>query len=163
MRRFAATAGLLLMAASPAAAMTLESHDFEPGTTIPTEYTCDGENTSPALSWSDLPEGTKSLALIVEDPDAPGGVWVHWVVYNVPAERGGLGRGEKAGTEAGTSFGKAGYGGPCPPEGDIGHRYFFRLYALDVLMPEVRDAAALKKAMKDHVLAQAETMGRYAR
>lgn len=157
--------------ASGAAKLELTSPAFEPGAAIPAKYTCQGEDLSPALSWSGLPQGTQSLALIVDDPDAPMGTWVHWVVYNLPGDASGLTEGASqgsasssnlpAGTKQGkTSFGRADYGGPCPPSGE--HHYFFKLYALDVkLENEGLDKDGLLKAMEGHILAQGELVGVY--
>lgn len=137
---------------------------------IPKEETCDGANHSPQLAWSSAPEKTKSFALIADDPDAPGKTWVHWVVFNLPPSARGLPEnvppqetiagGGKQGTN---DFGKLGYGGPCPPSGT--HRYYFKLYALDVELP--LDSSATKdkllKAMEGHVLAEGQLMGKYQR
>ena len=155
------------------AALSLTSPDFAHGASIPAKYTCRGENHSPALQWSAdaLPNGVKSLALIVEDPDAPGGMFAHWVLYNLPPDTTGLvegvspaGSAESAlpqGAQEGPNdFRKTGYGGPCPPSGQ--HRYFFRLYALDTTISgRGLDRAALLKAMDGHVLGQGELMGVY--
>lgn len=149
--------------------MKISSPAFKEGDSIPVEYTCDGRNISPELDWQNVPAGTKSLALIVEDPDAPSGTWVHWVVDNIPPESHSLLISAQGAAQLTNSFGKTGYGGPCPPKGKGPHRYFFRLYALDNklnLYPE-NDAASLKKWMKGqmwvrvHILATAELMGRY--
>jgi len=152
--------------------MTIQvtSPAFSEGGSIPSKYTCDGPNISPPLKWASIPDGTKSIALIVDDPDAPRGDWVHWVAYDmpsgvkelperVPPERM-LGNGGRQGTN---DFGKIGYGGPCPPSGT--HRYFFKVYALDKLLGLAPGAtkAQLLKAMDTHVLAQGQLMGRYAR
>ena len=152
--------------------LTLTSSGFQSKGTIPKRYTCDGENTSPPLAWTGVPPGTKSLALIVDDPDAPDPArpkmtWVHWVLYNLPPADGGLPEGVSApALPPGTLPGKndwqaAGYGGPCPPIGR--HRYFHKLYALDVALPDLRQPAkaALEAAMKGHILAQAELVGTY--
>lgn len=141
---------------------------------IPPEYTCDGQDISPELSWSDVPDGTKSLALIMDDPDAPDPAapkitWVHWVLYNIPPSATGLRRGVKsrdlpAGTQEGlNNWNRTGYGGPCPPIGR--HRYFYKLYALDVELPDLKTPTkeALEKAMASHILAQAELIGTYQR
>ncbi|MCI0656047.1 MAG: YbhB/YbcL family Raf kinase inhibitor-like protein, partial [Acidobacteria bacterium] len=119
--------------------MKIESAAFAPEVTIPSRHTCDGEDLSPPLTWADPPEGTKSFALISDDPDAPGGTWVHWVVWNIPASSRGLAQGVPTsaqwadGTRQGiTDFRRVGYGGPCPPSGT--HRYFFHLYALDAML-----------------------------
>lgn len=143
----------------------LESPAFVDGQPIPTLYTCQGENISPPLTWGDPPEGTRSFALIMEDPDAPGGTWVHWVIYSLPAEMRSLPADFQPGEEvpirlARNSWGKRAYGGPCPPAG--AHRYVFQLYALDtILEQDIADKTALLKAMEGHVLAYAELMGTY--
>jgi Raf kinase inhibitor-like YbhB/YbcL family protein len=141
---------------------------------IPSKHTCDGQDTSPALQWSGVPSGTKSLALIVEDPDAPDPaapqrVWGHWVLYNLPADSGGLPESVTAaqlpeGTQQGANdWQRIGYGGPCPPIGR--HRYFHRLYALDTVLPQLGqpDKSALREAMEGHVLGEAELIGTYQR
>ena len=158
-------------AARAAAGFRIESAAFTQGATIPKRYTCSGENISPALIWTQPPAGTRSLALIVEDPDAPAGTWTHWVVYNLPARTRALephrpkgGNLPGGGLQGITSFGSAGYGGPCPPPGPA-HRYFFRLYALDTML-SLKPAAAKQdvlRAMKGHILAKAELMGRFKR
>jgi Raf kinase inhibitor-like YbhB/YbcL family protein len=155
-------------------ALTLTSTAFTAGGSIPSKYTCDGANVSPPLSWAGLPPATKSLALIVDDPDAPDPAapqttWVHWVVYDIPPDVPGLP--EAAGQQArpgGARVGlndwkKAGYGGPCPPIGR--HRYFYKLYALDVVLPDLGHPtkAALEKAMQKHILEHAELVGTYQR
>lgn len=148
----------------------LTAADFQPGASIPAVHTCDGADTSPALSWSGAPPGTKSLALIVDDPDAPDPkapktTWVHWVLYNIPAHASGLPtavRDLPAGTQVGVNdFKKNAYGGPCPPVGR--HRYFHKLYALDTVLPDLGHAskAQLEHAMRGHVLAKAELVGTY--
>ena len=152
--------------------LTLTSPAFAAGGEIPKVYTCEGDDISPALGWSGVPAGAASLALIVDDPDAPDPaapqrVWVHWVLYNLPADSQGL-RAEIApndlpkGTRQGTNdWQRTGYGGPCPPTGR--HRYFHKLYALDSVL-ELPDGASKKQledAMKGHVLAQAELIGTY--
>ncbi|BCU06288.1 YbhB/YbcL family Raf kinase inhibitor-like protein [Allochromatium tepidum] len=154
-------------------ALVLKSDAFVDGGSIPRDYTCDGEDRSPPLSWENLPEGTRSLALIVDDPDAPDPaaprmVWDHWILYNIPPECGGLPEeaarhGLPEGTGQGiNSWGRTGYGGPCPPIGR--HRYFHRLYALDVRLPEALGTPGkddLLLAMDDHILAHAELVGTY--
>jgi Raf kinase inhibitor-like YbhB/YbcL family protein len=153
-------------------AMTLTSPSFEAGREIPQRHTCEGQDVSPALHWADLPAGTRSLALVVDDPDAPDPkapkkTWVHWVVYDIPATASGLPEGAAAGSlpsgarVAKNDFGGAKWGGPCPPIGR--HRYFFKLYALDATLPPdgVATKAALEKAMQGHILAQAQLMGTY--
>ncbi len=137
---------------------------------IPAHYTCDGDDVSPPLSWGDVPEGARSLALIADDPDAPGKTWVHWVIYNLPPDTRELPedmRRDKTlpnGARQGKNdFNKIGYGGPCLPGGT--HRYFFRIYALDREM-DLEPGATKKKLlqeMEDHILAQGELMGKYGR
>lgn len=154
--------------------MILQSSAFAPQGEIPKRYTCDGDNVSPPLSWSDLPAGTKSLALIVDDPDAPDPAapkmtWVHWVLYNMPPSAAGLAENVHAdqlpvGTLQGVNdWKKTAYGGPCPPIGR--HRYFHKLYALDVELPDLGKAtkAVLEKAMAGHVLESKELIGTYRR
>lgn len=146
-------------------AITLTSSAFTEGGTIPKKHTCDGEDVSPALSWSGLPDGTRSLALIMDDPDAPAGTWVHWVIYDLPPDLSGLQEGTQGlGVEGTTSFRKQMYGGPCPPRGKP-HRYYFKLYALDTVLGLKSGAtkAELEKAMQGHILAQGQLMGRYGR
>ena len=146
------------------------SPSFKEGEMIPKQFTCDGRDVSPRLSWSGVPAGTKSIALICDDPDAPAGTWVHWVVYDIPADAGGLPEGAgttgglPAGAKQGTNdFHKIGYGGPCPPRGT--HRYFFKVYALDALLPlrEGASKAEVEKAMQGLILAQGRLMGNYRR
>lgn len=152
--------------------LKLESAAFAEGEAIPKKYTCEGEDVSPPLAWTGIPEGTKSLVLIVDDPDAPDPkapkmTWVHWVLYNVPPDMAGLAEGAGAsGLPAGAMSGlnnwkRQGYGGPCPPIGR--HRYFFKLYALDTLLTGLKlpDKAAVEAAMKNHVLGHATLMGTY--
>ncbi len=129
---------------------------------IPVKYTCSGEDINPPLSIRGIPEGTKTLVLIMDDPDAPMGTWVHWVVYNIPPVEI-VGENSVPGQQALNSFGKIDYGGPCPPIGT--HRYFFKVYALDTsLTPSSKWAKAdVVKAMKGHVLAEAELMGLFSR
>lgn len=149
----------------------LRSTAFREGASIPRRHTCDGADLSPPLAWEGLPEGTVSLALICDDPDAPAGTWVHWVLVDLPAETRelaeGLPKDERlpGGAVQGTSsFRRTGYGGPCPPEGPA-HRYFFKIYALDRklrLGPDATKADALE-AMEGHILAQGRLMGKYGR
>ena len=150
--------------------MELTSSAFEEGGSIPSLYTCDGKDISPPLRWSGAPEGTKSFGLIADDPDAPVGTWVHWVLWNLPAAAAELKEGFPTtphlsdGTLQGRSdFGRNGYGGPCPPSGT--HRYFFKLYALDTALALKAGAtkSKLEAAMKGHALAQATLMGVYQR
>jgi Raf kinase inhibitor-like YbhB/YbcL family protein len=149
---------------------TITSSAFSEGGMIPGKHTCDGSDISPDLSWEGVPEDTKSLALICDDPDAPMGTWVHWVLFNIPASEKGLpakivadatlSNGALHGTN---DFRRLGYGGPCPPGGT--HRYYFKLYALDTVLP--LDAGATKAkveaSMAGHILGQAQLMGKYKR
>jgi len=148
----------------------ITSSVFDEGGMIPAKYTCDGDDVSPPLAWEQIPEGTKSIALICDDPDAPVGTFVHWVVWNLPADTkelaenvpaddalpGGAGQGR-------TDFGRIGYGGPCPPSGT--HRYFFKIYALDAVLdlPAGARKSDLVKAMQDHTLGQGQLVGKYKR
>jgi Raf kinase inhibitor-like YbhB/YbcL family protein len=164
---------LLLSASSAKAqgsAIGLTSPAFDHGAMIPTKYTCDGQNVSPPLEWTSVPTGTMSFAIICDDPDAPMGTWVHWIYYDIPANAKGLpedvGPQEhpKCGGTQGTSdFGSIGYGGPCPPGGT--HRYFFKSYALDVMLDLAPGAtkSEVVKSMKGHILEKLELMGRYKR
>jgi len=152
----------------------LTSDAFEDGRTIPTRHTCEGNDVSPPLAWSDPPDGTTSFALIVDDPDAPGRTWDHWLVYDLPRHARELPEGvgpaqrlEHLGEAAQgrNDFGNTGWGGPCPPPGDDSHRYSFRLHALDAVLgldPGVAKPA-LEEAMEGHVLATAELTGRFGR
>jgi Raf kinase inhibitor-like YbhB/YbcL family protein len=153
-------------------ALSLTSPVFKQNGPIPKLYTCQGKDVSPALTWSGLPSGTKSVALIVDDPDAPDPaapkrVWVHWVLYNMPPDATGLREGVNAtglppGTRQGrTDWDRTGYGGPCPPIGR--HRYFHKLYALDVVLPDLKQPtkATLMDAMEGHILGEAELIGTY--
>ena len=154
-------------------AIAISSPAFPAGGTIPAKYTADGPDLSPPLAWTAAPETTKSLVLIVDDPDAPGGTWVHWVLVGIPPDRHGLPEGVETSAKPGglggaingkNTFGKTGWGGPSPPPGPA-HRYVFKLYALDTVLapgPDVTKESALK-AMKGHVLAEAELIGRYKR
>lgn len=149
--------------------MSITSPSFVQGSEIPVRHTCDGLNTSPSITWAGVPPGTKSLALIADDPDAPQMTWVHWVLYNIPATASGLpedgsGKNLPAGTLQGTNdWHRTSYGGPCPPTGK--HRYYFKLFALDCALPDLKNPtkAALEKAMHGHVLEQASLMGVYQR
>ena len=142
---------------------------FPDGGMIPVVHTCEGADLSPSLEWSGQPGDSKSFALIVDDPDAPAGTWNHWLLWDIPASVGALRQGAKAGSlgVSGTNdFGKPGYGGPCPPKGHGPHRYFFRLYALDVASLNLRPGARRKdldRALHGHVLAETQYMGRYER
>jgi len=153
-------------------ALSLSSSSFAGQGEIPAKYTCEGDDVSPPLAWSDLPAGTKSLALIVDDPDAPDPrapktTWVHWVVYNIPPTASGLAEATKKDTlprgasEGLNDWGRPGYGGPCPPVGR--HRYFFKLHALDTTLSGLGSArkAEVERAMDGHVLDRAELIGTY--
>ena len=155
-------AALIIQLISPA---------FAEGGTIPVKHTCDGEDLSPPLQWRNVPQGTKSLALISDDPDAPGRTFVHWVIYNIPPTTEGLPEGIPAtetlsdGARQGTNdFQHVGYGGPCPPKGKP-HRYIFKLYALDIelSLPPGATAQDLAKAMEGHILAKGQLIGMYQR
>jgi Raf kinase inhibitor-like YbhB/YbcL family protein len=144
---------------------TLSSSAFKHGAAVPRRHTCDGEDVSPALAWSGVPEGTRSLALVVDDPDAPGRTFLHWLAWGLEPEAGSLGEGEAAPVEGTNDFGSTGYRGPCPPPGHGPHRYFFRLHALGAPV-DVRGGAGrdeLERAIRDHQLGTAELMGTYER
>jgi Raf kinase inhibitor-like YbhB/YbcL family protein len=147
--------------------MTIQitSAAFIEGGKIPRLYTCDDQNASPSLAWTGVPTNTVSLALIMDDPDAPSGTWVHWVLYNLPADTAGLEDGKNGGGIDGKNdFNKLGYGGPCPPRGS-NHRYYIKLYALDIKL-ELKSGATkaqVESAMRGHMLAQGQLMGRYGR
>lgn len=152
-------------------AISITSTAFTEGGTIPKKYTCDGENRSPDLSWNGVPSGVQSLALIADDPDAPSGTFVHWVLYNMPADLAGLPEGvpgtgtvQGIGTQGTNGARRTGYMGPCPPKGNP-HRYYFKLYALDIKLnlKEGASKAHVEKAMQGHVLAQGQLMGKYGR
>ena len=150
--------------------IVVTSSAFGEGDRIPSDFTCDGVNMSPPIEWSGVPANTGSLAVIVDDPDAPSGNWVHWLVYDLSPSLtqlpAGIPKGERlsgGGLQGRTDFGALGYGGPCPPKGT--HRYFFKVYALDAMLnlkPGVTKADLLK-AMEGRILGQGELMGRYSR
>jgi len=151
-------------------AITMTSSAFTEGALIPKKHTCDAEDISPDLKWSGVPREAKSLALICDDPDAPAGTWVHWVLFNIPAEAGALAAGippeavlDSGARQGKNDFRKLGYGGPCPPGGT--HRYFFKLYALDTVLSLESGStkAQLVAAMKGHILAEGQLMGKYKR
>jgi len=144
---------------------------FEKGGAIPEQYTCDGADLSPPLSWSNIPEGTETIALICDDPDAPVGTWVHWVLYNLPAEIQSLDEGlatsgqlTSGAYQGRNDFGKLGYGGPCPPGGSK-HRYYFKVYALSTTLALApgSNKADLLTAMEGHILAEGQLKGKYKR
>lgn len=150
--------------------MELKSLVFDAGGSIPKKYTCDGPDLSPPLIWNTVPDRTQSLALICDDPDAPMGVWVHWVIFNLPADARELPEGVPPqkmlpnGAKQGLNdFRRIGYGGPCPPSGE--HRYFFKLFALDAKLDLEAGAkkADLLKAMEGHILSESKLMGKYRR
>ncbi len=148
----------------------ISSNAFENGGFLPKKYTCDGENISPHLKWSNIPQGTKSFAIINDDPDAPMGTWVHWVIYNIPVSVVELPdnippsqRLSNGAVQGKNSLGKIGYGGPCPPSGT--HRYFFKIYALDKILdlPVGATKEELLRAIKGHILAEGQIYGKYSR
>ncbi|HUI87152.1 MAG TPA: YbhB/YbcL family Raf kinase inhibitor-like protein [Anaerolineales bacterium] len=150
--------------------LSISSPAFKNGAAIPAMYTCISKDVSPALAWSSQPSATKSFALIMDDPDAPGGTWVHWVIYNIPASAHGLPEAaptkvqlDDGSLNGANSWGHLGYGGPCPPSGT--HRYFFKLYALDTMLdlPSGASKQKLLAAMQDHILAQGELMGTFSK
>ena len=148
----------------------ITSSAFRNGEAIPVDYSCNGKGISPSLTWTEPPAGTQSFALIMDDPNAPGGTWVHWVLYNIPASSRGLSEGLPAdanlsdgSVQGKTSAGSTGYHGPCPPSGT--HHYFFKLYALDTAIPSSTnvDKKALLTAMDGHMLAGIQLMGTFSR
>lgn len=145
--------------------MKITSSAFKHGENIPKKYTCDGENMNPPLTISDPPDGTESFALIVDDPDAPGGTWVHWIVWDIPEDTREIPERVEFASQGMTDFGSVGYGGPCPPSGF--HTYRFKLYALDFkygrLFEVPPTTEAIEDMMKGHILAQAELDGEYKR
>jgi len=152
-------------------ALEIKSSAFSDGENIPAKYTCSSTDVSPQLEWSDVPKGTKSFVLICDDPDAPSGDWVHWVIYNIPADQTSLEENVSKLSrladdifQGKNDFGNAGYGGPCPPPGRP-HRYFFKIYALDTVLSlkERIEKKDLLEAMEGHILAEAKIMGLYKR
>ncbi len=141
--------------------MRIESPAFEEGEMIPKRYTCQGEDINPELRFSEVPDGTKSLALIVEDPDAPMGIWIHWVLKNIDANVRKIEENSVVGEQVRNSFGKEDYGGPCPPSGT--HRYYFRLYALNKENMEAENVDELKEEIERHKIEEAILMGRYSK
>ncbi len=151
--------------------ISISAEAFKAGGTIPAEYTCDGDDVSPSLSWEGTPASVKSITLIMDDPDAPGRTFVHWVLFNIPASTKGLPKGIPKNKTLGdgsrqgiTDFGGVGYGGPCPPPGKP-HRYYFKIYALDTVLnlPPGSSKADVEKAMAGHILAKGELVGKYGR
>jgi len=149
--------------------LTLSSSAFNNGSAIPRRFTCDGENLSPALTWSGAPESARSFVLIADDPDAPSGTFTHWVLYDVPGPTQSLAEGQKpggAGLSGKNDFAKTGYGGPCPPRGHGTHRYTFTLSALDLAslgLPAGASRDQVESRMRGHVVATAKVTGRYER
>ncbi len=144
---------------------TLESDAFQHTQAIPTRHTCEGEDLSPPLRWGNVPAETRSLALLVDDPDAPGRVFTHWVAWGLDPDAGGLAEGQAAPSEGRNDFGTVGYRGPCPPPGHGSHRYLFRLYALDgeLELDSGTGKAELEQAIAGHVLTTADLVGTYQR
>lgn len=143
----------------------ITSSAFTEGDIIPRIYTCDDQNVSPPLAWTGVPSNTVSLVIIMDDPDAPAGTWVHWVLYNLPPDLSGLEQGKSGnGMEGKNDFKRMGYGGPCPPKGST-HRYFIKLYALDIMLDLKAGAtkAQVESLKYRHILAQAQLMGKYGR
>ena len=164
----AATSAILVAAiasfAAGGAKMKVTSSAFQQGANIPSKFSCDGPNTSPPLQISDVPTEAKSLVLIVDDPDAPSGLFTHWVVCNISPQATTIAEGSTPkGVQGTNDFGKSGYGGPCPPSGT--HRYYFKVFALDreLDLPVGAKRSQLDSAIKGHVIAQGELMGRYSR
>ena len=164
-----AAASVILVAplaafAAGGAKMKITSSAFQEGANIPSKFSCDGANTSPPLQISDVPSEAKSLILIVDDPDAPSGLFTHWAVWNISPQTSTIAEGSTAkGVQGTNDFGKSGYGGPCPPSGT--HRYYFKIFALDreLDLPFGAKRGQLDAALKGHVIAQGELMGRYSR
>jgi len=150
--------------AAGGAKMKITSSAFQQGGNIASKFSCDGPNTSPPLQISDVPSGAKSLVLVVDDPDAPSGLFTHWAVWNISPQISRIPEGSTPkGVQGTNDFGKSGYGGPCPPSGT--HRYYFKIFALDreLDLPSSAKRSQLDAAVKGHVIAQGELMGRYAR
>ncbi len=148
------------------AKLNLTSSAFQDGQPIPTQYTCDGAHERPALSWGGPPAGTKSFALVIDDPDAPSGTFRHWGVYDIPSTARSLGGTQWIGTEVTNDFGKPGYGGPCPPKGHGPHHYHFKLFALDVDKLDIAAGAKVadvENAAARHAIAKGELIGTYER
>lgn len=146
-------------------ALRVNSPAFSNGGNIPKKYTCDGQNVAPPLEWSGVPNQSKSVAVICDDPDAPSGAFTHWVLYDIPASTHTLGEHASIGTAGANSFGKTGFGGPCPPQKDHAHHYHFHVYALDVdsLGPAGLSKEDAVGAMKGHIVAEGELVGKYER
>lgn len=148
------------------ARITLTSDAFRDGQPIPVQYSCDGSNQAPALHWGEPPQGTESFALVIDDPDAPGGTFRHWGVYDIPASARSIGGGQYAGTEVNNDKGTSGYTGPCPPKGHGVHHYHFRLFALDTDRLDVGSNAKVvdvENAANKRAIAQGELIGTFER
>ena len=161
---FAIAVAAAALLAAGGAKMKITSSAFQEGANVPSKFTCDGADTSPPLQIADVPAGAKSLVLLVDDPDAPSGLFTHWIVWNISPQTSSVGEGSAPkGVQGTNDFGKSGYGGPCSPSGS--HRYFFKIFALDreLDFPAGAKRAQLDAAMKGHVIAQGELMGRYSR
>lgn len=146
--------------------LSLTSDAFQNGQSVPTQYSCDGGDQTPALKWGEPPQGTKSFALVIDDPDAPSGTFRHWGVFDIPASARSIGGGQKVGTEVSNDFGKPGYGGPCPPKGHGLHHYHFKLFALDtdkLDLSATAKVADVENAAVEHAIAQGELIGTYER
>lgn len=152
------------MLSAVAAALALSSPAFHGGGTIPTRYTCDGKDVSPPLRWSHVPRHAKTFALRLDDPDAPGGTFTHWTIWNLPTNKTGIASGAKWSFQGTNSFGRVGYGGPCPPPGSR-HHYVFRLYALNARLTLSRGATVTQfgAALRGHVVASARLIGLFGR
>ena len=161
---FAIALAAISSLAAGGAKMKITSSAFQEGAEIPSKFTCDGADTSPPLQIADIPSEAKSLALIVDDPDAPSGLFTHWLVWNIPPQTSSVREGSAPkGVQGTNDFGKSGYGGPCPPSGT--HRYYFKVFALDreLDLPFGAKRGQLDAAMKGHVVAQGDLIGRYSR
>lgn len=148
------------------ATLDLTSDVFRNDQPIPAQYTCDGTDQTPTLKWGEPPAGTKSFALVIDDPDAPNGIFRHWGVFDIPASARSIGGSQRVGTEVSNDFGKSGYGGPCPPKGHGAHHYHFKLFALDVNTLDVRSGAKVvdvENAARRHAIAEGELIGTYER
>jgi Raf kinase inhibitor-like YbhB/YbcL family protein len=148
------------------AKLNVTSEAFQNGQPIPAHFTCDGGDQTPTLKWDEPPEGTKSFALVIDDPDAPSGTFRHWGVFDIPASMRSIGGGQRIGTEVRNDFGKPGYGGPCPPKGHGPHHYHFKLFALDTDKLGLSTDAKIvdvENAAQQHSIAQGELIGTYER
>lgn len=156
----------MIMENSTLTKLGLTSDAFQNSHPIPVQYTCDGADQTPALSWGDPPPETKSFALVIDDPDAPNGTFRHWGVFDIPASARSIGEGQRVGTEVANDFGKPGYGGPCPPKGHGPHHYHFKLFALDVDKLNIAASAKIVDVENEatkHAIAQGELVGTYER